>query len=388
MRLISAKLRDGLTVLIVAMPLFMSGCKGFWNPHVSTAHKEKSGAFYVLNRSRHQVAGFTIDSETVRPLSGSPYPVNSPPLAIAASPNGSFIYVSSVTGIFVYVVGRDGSLRLGNNGAVISPDPAQYMEVDSSGSWLVEGNSATGSITALPLDFSSGMPPDGSSADVVALPSSDIEQLALTSSDSLNRYVFVAMGADGTAVIPFAANTAAPFGAIKQIPCLSSQGGAYAVSVDKKSRLLLIGETSAEPGTQSAGVRVFTIGSELKELPDSPYRIGGTSPSAILATDYFVYIANRSVSGTDRGSIAQFAITRTGLQYSLTPLDSPAQAGSNTAGIAEDNTSTYVIAVNSGGNPDFNTYVIDSSMDGKLTALTTGSIGAGKNQASAIVALP
>ncbi|UWZ82809.1 hypothetical protein [Occallatibacter riparius] len=261
------------------------------------------------------------------------------------------------------------------------------MQVAPGGLWLLEAVSGSGTLSAIPLDYTTGLPADGASAQSVALPSSNVPQLAMSPSNSTHPYLFVAMAAHGTAVIPFSAGNTNPLGAIRTIPVMSSTGEATAVAVDVANRLLFVGETAALPGTQSGGVRVFDITSNIGELSDSPYRTGGTGPAAILATEYYVYVANKSVSGSTKGNIAGFAITETGSEYSLTTLSSIA-AGIATVGLAEDNTLTYIAAANSGGGPDLNVYTFDSSTHGKLDSVTTGSIDAGANQAVAIAATP
>ena len=59
------------------------------------------------------------------------------------------------------------------------------------------------------------------------------------------------------------------------------------------------------------------LSSNVRELSDSPYPTGGIGPSAILTTEYHVYVANKSVSGSTTGNIADFAITQTGSEYSF-----------------------------------------------------------------------
>jgi hypothetical protein len=287
----------------------------------------------------------------------------------------------------MYTVGSGGVLTIGNGGSVISTDPAYTMTVDPSGSWLVEAVSGTGTLSAIPLVSTTGLVVTGSSEQTVALDALTVQQLAISPTGSTTPYVFVAMGVSGTAVVPFTAANTNPFGAATVIAVKNSAGGANTVGVDPTNRLLYVGETVAVSGTQTGGLRVFTIGDTLAEVSGSPYATGGTGPSAILPTADYVYVANKSVSGTTTGNITGFAITATGAAYSLTAVNTIA-SGISTVGLAEDSTSTYVLAVNAGGTPDLNAYTFDTTTAGKLDSSLTAATGTDPVQATAIAALP
>jgi hypothetical protein len=208
--------------LIIGIVAVLSGCKGFWDPPPSP--KSNSGVFYVLNQKTSQIAGFSIVSGAVRSVSGSPYSLNSIPIAIAVSPNGRFVYVSTIAGIYLFKSESSGTLTLANGETVILPDAAQAMQVAPGGFWLLEAASGEGTLSAIALDSTTGLPADGESAHSVALPSTHVQQIATSPSNSTYPYVFIALGADGTAVIPFSARNANPLGAIRTIPVKSSTG--------------------------------------------------------------------------------------------------------------------------------------------------------------------
>jgi hypothetical protein len=134
---------------------------------------------------------------------------------------------------------------------------------------------------------------------------------------------------------------------------------------------------------------VFTIGanSTFTEISGSPYATGGVGPSAILPTTNYIYVANKAVTGSSSGNITGFAITLTGTVYSLTSI-STISAGPSTVGLAEDSSGTYILAVNSSGNPDLSAYTFDSTTAGKLDAYATASTGNDPVQAVAIAAVP
>lgn len=383
------KIKRWAWLAIAGVSLF-SGCKGFWDSTGGGGGGgggSTGGVFYVLNQQTSQVAAFTIASGAVTAISGSPYSLSSVPFAAAVSPNGGFFYVSTAAGIYLYAIGTNGALTLANNGQVISADPAYSMVVDPSGSWLIEIVSGGGSLNAIPLVSTTGLVVQGGTEETVALPSLFGVQVAISPAKSTTPYVFVAMGTGGTAVVPFTATNTNPFGTVGTIAVKNKNGGDNAVAVDTTNRLLYVGETVAVSGTQTGGLRVFTIGSKLAEVSGSPYATGGTGPAAILPTADYVYVANKSVSGSSTGNISGFAITATGSVYSLTAVNTIA-AGASTVGLAEDSTSTYVLAVNSGGNPDLSTYTFDATTAGKLVASVTAKTGSDPVTATAVVAVP
>ncbi len=385
------KIGSWARLFLAALPL-LSGCKGFWNAPsttgTGTGTGTSSGAFYVLNQKTSQVAAYTIASGTVTAVTGSPYALSSVPFAVAVSPNGGFLYVSTAAGIYLYTIDSStGALTLGNSNAVISADPAYAMAVDPSGSWLIEAPSGGGTLNAIPLVSTTGLVVSGSSEQTIALPSLFVQQLAVSPGSSTTPYVFVALGTGGTAVVPFTATNTNPFGTLKTIAVKNTSGGATAVAVDPTNRLVYIGETVAVSGTQTGGLRVFTVGTTLAEITGSPYATGGTGPSSILPTANYVYVANKSVSGSTSGNISGYAITSTGSVFSLTAVNT-ITAGASTAGMAQDSTGTYLLAVNSGGSPDLSTFTYDTTTAGKLDASTTSATGSDPVQAVAIAAVP
>jgi len=351
-----------------------------------------------MNQGRQQVAGFAFASGSTTPtaVTNGSSTFAAVPLAMAISPNAGFLYVSTGGGVFAYSISSSGALTLLNDSQPISSDLPTAIAVDGSSSWLLESTSGSGVLNAVPVSSSTGILDSTRTQQTVNLPNTILTQIVSSSGNATNPYVFVGMGLGGTAVIPFtAASTSNPFGTVVRIPTISSSGGATAVAVDPTNRLLYVAETAAVSGTQTGGLRVFTIGanSSMKEVSGSPYKTGGTGPSAILATPdgNFVYVANKAVSGSGNGNISGYPIVSSGGVYSLGTLINTIATGVGTVGLAEDNTKTYVLAVNSSNSnssPDLNTYTFDATTTGKLNAGATAATGTDPVQATAIAAVP
>ncbi|MFZ0395488.1 MAG: hypothetical protein WCF17_00670 [Terracidiphilus sp.] len=374
--------------------VLLAGCKGFWDalPTTGTGGTPgaASGVFYVLNEKTAQVVGFSFASGSSTPaaVSGGSANLAAAPLAEVISPNGSFLYVSTTVGIYLYSIGTDGTLTEANSGEAISADAAYAMVVDPSDQWLVEAVSGTGVLSAIPIDSTTGLYNSSLQVATLTLPNTNVQQVAISPSGAADPYVFVAMGAGGTEVIPFAAGSSDPLGTAANIAVKNSNGAANTVAVDPSNRLLYVGETAAVSGTQTGGLRAFTIGAtSLKEIAKTAYATGGTGPSAILPTADYVYVANKAVSGSSTGNITGFAVNSTAGAYSLSSLSTVA-AGVGTEGLAEDSTSTYVLAVNAGGSPDLSTYTFDSTTAGKLDAGATIATGTDPVVAVAVAAVP
>src|SRR5580692_3595986 len=159
---VTVKIKYGFILLAATL---LAGCAGFWNLPASTttttttATTLSSGVFYVLNQTTKQIAAYFISSGTLEQVSGSPYNLSSAPNCIAIAPGGGFLYVGTVSGIYLYTIGSGGGLTIGNGGAVISSDIAAAIEV--SGSWLIDtfNPNTTGSVQldAIPINASTGL---------------------------------------------------------------------------------------------------------------------------------------------------------------------------------------------------------------------------------------
>jgi 6-phosphogluconolactonase (cycloisomerase 2 family) len=385
--------------LVLAVAPFLAGCSGFWDVPSGSGSGggggTASGVFYVLNQKTAEVAGFSFaaGSTSLTKVTNSPYALQAAPFAEAISPNGGFLYVSTAAGIFVYSVDTaTGVLTLLNNSQVISADIPITMAVDPSGGWLVEAVSGTATVNAIPLDSTTGVLLNGASEQTVNLPANatSVQQLTITRTSAPNPYVFITMGTQGLAVIPFNSSTSGnPFGTVKTYATKNTGGGDTSVAVDLTHQVLYMGETVAVSGDNPGGVRMFTIGanSTLTEVAGSPFASGGLGPSAIVPTSSYVYASNRAVFGINTGNIKALAITVTGgTPTALTDVTSGTiSAGVATIGMTEDSKGLYILAVNNSGSPDLNAYTIDSTT-GALKSYATVATGTDPVQPVAIVA--
>ena len=386
--------------LLLAGVSLLAGCKGFWNPPSSSGGGGTGATgsiFYVLNQQTSQLAAYSIVKEVLTPLTGSPYALASGPYAIAVAPNNAFLYVSTATGIYLYSIGTGGVPALASSTPIASDTTAYALQVDSTNSWLLDASGA-GNLNAIPINPANGTLAT-TTVQQVALGSTTVQKMAISAD---NKYLFVAMGSSGTAIVPFTAANADPLpSAISTVIAVKGTGGAaVSVAVDPSAtpRLFYIGEVAVTSGSSNTGgLRAFSyssLSSTLTEISGSPYASGGLAPYSILPTPYstspgaYIYVANRTVSGSTTGSINGFALTSTGTTYTLTALTTTASAGTYTVSLAQDATGNYVLAVDSGGGPDLEAYTFDSTTAGKLDSAFTSSTGTDPVGAIAVAAAP
>ncbi len=383
-------------LLFAAIPL-MAGCAGFWDAPTNsnggtTTTTLSSGNFYILSKgsSVSQIYGFSIVSGKLTPLTNSPYAVTGVAFSIAMDPTGSFLYVSSSAGVYLYTINSTtGALT---QGAQVAQDTvALSIAVDPGGAWLLEAL-GTGVVNAIPITSAGAFDNGGTRVQQqVVLAGIQVQQMTFAPN---HTFVAVALGTLGTKVFPFTSNAvSSPIGTV--LPTIattntSNTGAAIAVSVDPQSRFLYIGETAAfsSSTTNSGGLRAFSVAASpfaLTELSGSPYASGGTGPHAIrpnAAGDY-VYVA--SWQGSSAGLITPFQVSSSNSTYKLTVQTNTIATGTEPFGLAEDNLGHFMLAVNSGGSPTLNGYIFDTTTVGKLDLTHSDSTAASP---IAIVAAP
>ena len=145
----------------------------------------------------------------------------------------------------------------------------------------------------------------------------------------------------------------------------------YGLASDVNSAFLFVSEINT-------GLRVFSIGTAgaLNEISGSPYAVG-TGPAGVLldATSSYVYVANK-------GSNNISAFTLTAASGKLTAIaGSPFSSGGQLPiAMVNDNTKKFMAVINSGsngstGNSDLQLFKFDTTVDGKLVAVSTATTG-------------
>jgi 6-phosphogluconolactonase len=382
--------------LLVAVIPLMAGCGSFWQAPGSTSGSGttsttlSSGFFYVLNQETSQMVAYNINSGTLNQIGA--YTLAAAPTAIAIAPGGGFLYVSTVAGIYLYDIGSTGALTIGNNGGVVSSDPAAAIQVDHTGTWLVDAVQGTTGfqLDATPITASGTY--TGGTVDTAqyALTNASVHQMAISGDD---LHVFVAAGTGGAVVVSFASGNAHPLATTGTVIAPVTTGGsALSVAVDPSAtpRLFYVGETLASGGT-TGGLRAFnysSLGGTLSQASGSPIASGGIAPNAILpaANGDYVYVANGE-GATATGNITGFSITSSDSTYTVAT-GSTVSAGIQPFSLAEDSDSNFVLAASEGGDHDLEGYIFDATTAGKLDLAITSTTGTDPTEAIAVAAAP
>jgi 6-phosphogluconolactonase (cycloisomerase 2 family) len=356
----------------------------------STANS--SGGFYILNAAT--IAGYSIKAGVLTAMSGSPtaLPTGVTPWAMAIDPTGSFLYVSTNAGIYLYTIGSGGSLTLYSQTPVSGDVTAYAIQVDASGQWLLDASNSIGGpvLYADPINPTTGVLTlaSGYNPPTVTLESTGSVSPSGIAISPDNTLVAVAAGT-ATQTFTFAAGhgntgTTSPFtGTVYTTP---ARGTAVSVAFGPGTSFLYIGETGIfSSNSNSGGLRIIPIDSHVvgSEPSGSPYQSGGTGPHSILAApNGYVYVANWVGSGT--GNITAFLLNASS-GPSLTVQSNAVAAGAEPYGLVEDSTDSYMLAVSNGGSPLFDAYTFDANTAGRLDLSLTGSTG---SSPIAIVAVP
>lgn len=368
--------------------VMVCGCGQFFPPLSKTSGNNggsgggggggtSSGNFlYVGNVATNplSVAEFSLSNGALSNISGSPLAVEVEPTSMVVTPNDQYLYVGSAAGtIYVYLIGSNGSLTLGNNGTPVATgvEPS-VMRVDPTGKWLLGADAFAGE--AYVFQIGSGGVLTAVSSSVVTMNTS----VAATDMEITpnGAYVYVSCGTAGIYTLSF--NSAN--GELAQINSVLTpkelNDADYGMAISPSGNLLFAAETGI------GGVRIFSIGTggTLKEVTGSPVKTAPGAYSVLVdSTGSYVYVANRA-----QGTISAFLLSNSG---ALTPISgSPFTTGSAPLAMVEDKTDSYIAMVCAGGNPDLQVFQFSTTTPGALVSLAESTTGVDPTEATSLAA--
>lgn|SRR6185437_2216532 len=328
---------------------------------------------YVANATTGTLAGFPVPTAAFTTLTGTTYSLGTTPSALAATPNGAFLYVSTIAGnIFVYTIGTNGALTLGNGGSpVVQALYPTWMTIDPSGNWLFEVSKSSSQMQIFQINTSTGVITQSSQGSV-QLSAGNPTQIYVTPN---NQFVYIGLGPGGTDGFTFNSNTGVVSAKTHIVPRNGASDNTFAA--DGTSTYLFVGEAGS-------GIRVLTIGAggSPQEVTGSPFT-SQLGPQSIVVdpSNTYVYVANRTAN-----VITGYTL---GTDGTLTPLSgSPFSTGSAPNAMSLDSTGKYLFVVNSGGSPDMQVFSFDSTTPGKLDSVTSVATGTDPTGAVALSVVP
>lgn len=349
----------GLAIVFLAVVVpSTTGCSGFFIP-VCQANNDCGGGngtyssyAYVANSTIGTIEEFPVPTATFTSLTGSSLSLGAVPTALAATPTGTLLYVSTTSSsVVVYTIGTNGALTQGT--AVSSLLPTG-MTVDRSGTWLFVVSSSSQQVVPYQINSSTGALTAQSTVVLDGYPT----QVYFTPN---NQYVYIGVGNSGTDVFTFNSST----GAMSKVQHLAASGvgSDNTFAADNNSNYLFIGEA----GT---GVRECTIGSGGALTVVGTVGTTEVGPSSIVVdpTNTYVYV---SYKGSQE--IVGYTLATGG---TLTPFSSsPITTGSLPVAMSLDSTGKYLFAISSGGGPDLQVFSFDTTTPGQLDLVTSGATG-------------
>jgi 6-phosphogluconolactonase (cycloisomerase 2 family) len=374
----------GSALLAAIVLIATTGCSGFFVPTCqenndcggSGGNGTYSSYAYVANATAGTLARFPVPTSTFTTLTGTTYNIGSSPIALAATPKGTFLYVALDTGaVFLYTIGSNGVLTLGNSGSPVASTlngTGMYMTVDPSGNWLFVISSSIDVLLEYQINTTTGTLTQVGQSTGIPLNAGSPTQVYVTPN---NQYVYVGLGTGGTDGFTLNSST----GALTNQIHLAPRGVASdnTIAADNNSAYLFVGEAGQ-------GIRVLTIGTggSLKEVTGSPFA-SQLGPKSIVVdpTNTYVYVANSTAN-----VITGYTL---GTGGTLTPLStSPFTSGTTPTAMSLDSTGTYLFVVNSGGSPDMQVFSFDTTTAGKLDSVTSVATGTDPTGAVALSIVP
>lgn len=374
----SGLVRAALLASLAAV-LALSGCGKFFPPLSDSGGGSSTSGNYIyagnIGTNPVSVAAFSLTSSGLSSVSGSPFAVSLEPTALAVTPGDAYLYMGSAAGgIYVYTIGSNGAITLGNSGAPVATgvEPT-VLRVDPTGKWLLGADAYAGE--AYVFEIGTGGTLTSISSSLVTLndsnPATDLE---ITPSGA---YVYVSCGTAGIYTLSFNTST----GALAQINSVltpkQSADAIYGMAISPSGSFLFATETGI------SAVRVFSIAAStgvIAEASGSPVSTGlGPYDVLVDSTGSYVYVANRTA-----GTVSGFLLTNTG---ALTPISgSPFTTGSLPIALIEDKTDTYIAVLCSGGSPDLQVFTIGTTTPGALNSFATTATGTDPTTPNSIAA--
>jgi 6-phosphogluconolactonase (cycloisomerase 2 family) len=374
----------GLAALGVAAPLLLTGCGNFFTcegkadcPSSGGGGTTTGGDYaYASNGTSGStyVAEYDLSSGKLTAISGSPYNLTFVPVALSVAPSDSFLYAATLPGatnpgIYLYTIGSDGALTLGNNGAVLVNDEVSSMDISADGGYLFTVNADGLTMNEYQVNTTTGLL---QLATTVSLPGVTCALEAGTDTPASQSctvkvapsgaFVVVALGTAGDAIFPYSSSS----GLTSATPTLISSGtttgsptGDFSLALDANN-FAFIARTNALAvyGIDSTGAGT---------LEDTKSYSSGTVPRSVVLSSNgdYVYTANEGAS-----TISEYGIGSGGALTQLT--GSPVAAPTNVSALGVDNSGNYLVAAGYNGSAGVRLFSIGTA--GALTQVdSTGS---------------
>jgi 6-phosphogluconolactonase (cycloisomerase 2 family) len=115
---------------------------------------------YVGNHDSKDLSVFHINAATgaLSPIAGSPFPLETAPTSVVASPNGEFLFIAgdSSAGIFAYKIDSRGAPQAVEDSPFETAESPHQLVMDHAGNHLYATGKESGTVVAFAIDATSG----------------------------------------------------------------------------------------------------------------------------------------------------------------------------------------------------------------------------------------
>jgi hypothetical protein len=381
------KIRLGLLAVSFSSLFLLTSCGQFFIPQNGGGGATCTDCVYIANSGTNDVAQFAVGSK-LTVVASTNVSVGDVPSSIAVSPKGPYVYVGTVnSGIFLLTIQSGGALSTSTS-ASTSVGP-YAMAVDATGAWLItasldtsastctiQGTSGTGypyKITSFSIGTAGAITLEQSLDVYCGSTTAPPTDLVISADDN---YIFVTAGGVGMAGIVFDSGSGAMTSYASISLALNSAVTSYnGVAIDPSSKYIFLSSS----GT-GGGLTEYALPTTLptQQNPDQPLTKVGSTQSPIDSfyavaapgSGSYVYVSDRltgNIYGYQYGSSTLAVIS--GSPFA------PSAASNGTIGMAVDDSSTYLLTINSSSGPNIQAFSIGST--GALTASSTGTTSSG-----------
>ncbi len=361
------------SAVMVAFLAFTTGCPGFFVypgslPGGSTT--STGNYVYVANQTAGTVAGYSIGTNSLTAVSGSPFNTGITPVAMAVNPTNTLLFVSGTSGtsgvIDTYSIASSGVISLLKT-YTLGTTVENALAVSPDGNWLVglEANGTTSGVATVDtfaIAVSSGTLTAATPATYSFPSGTVVDSRAVTFSPN-GLLVFAALGTAGDVVFPFTTSNGT-FGTGAALTTGSSVNADDGLTAN--GSYLFVARTN---GSNNGVVATYTVtATTVSPAVGPPTVAAGEQPYSVVVNGSNVYAANQA-----GGNITGYSGATTG---TLTALSlSPYSVSAPTA-LAIDETGTYLLEIsNTATGNNLNMYSFDSA--GNLVSSTSANAGMG-----------
>ena len=366
--------KRAVSVLALAALSLAGGCNGFF-VYPGSLPGGGSGSstgdyVFVANQTAGTVAAYSIGTNSLTVVSGSPFNIGITPVAMAVNPTNTLLFVSGTSGVSgvinTYSIASSGVVSLLKT-YTLGTTVENALAVSPDGNWLVglEANGTTSGVATLDtfsIAVSSGTLTTGTPA-TYSFPSGTIINSRAVTFAPNGLLVFVALGTAGDVVFPFttASGTWGAGAALTTGSSVSADDGLAATS-----SYLFVARTN---GSNNGVVATYTVtGGTVSPAAGPPTVAAGEQPYSVAVNSSNVYVANQA-GGTISGYSGATRGTLTALSLSPYTVSAP-------TALAIDQTGTYLLEIsNTAAGNNLNMYSFDSV--GNLVPSTSVNAGTG-----------